>query len=460
MTISQMIGAFIAESHGSSLPEEAIHLAKRSMLDCVGVALAGGLYEPSAQIVRECVLANAGISEATIWGTSHATSALDAALVNGTSAHALDYDDSHRAVLGHPSTVLVPTVFAVGEKLHSSGMDVLKAYVVGLEVMACLGKITARRLYARGWHPTSILGALGASAAASYLEGLDSNQVANAIGIAASESSGMKQNFGSMTKPLHAGSAARKGIWSVALAKTGFTSNSESLEGRFGFVRTYCLADESCDLNTSFRFGSPFEIVASTPAIKRHPCCGSIAPVMDCVEELLQKHSIDPMYIASIDCLVNPLSINDIDRPQILDASEARFSLQYCLSVLLSGQKLSLRGLSECNISFQAYRHLASRIRLVSRPDFGEFEAQVNIRLANGQSLQSHVPEAKGSPALPLSDREVTEKFAECAGEAIGASAVSEAIERFMDLGNECDIGDVISTISPRPPHSGRGLSH
>src|SRR5262245_14707920 len=202
---------YIVSSRWDQIPQQALTVAKGAMQDCVGVALAGAA-QPAGSIQGEWARKAAGTGVATVWGQNLATSTHDAALVNGTAAHALDYDDVTWGLIGHPSVSLVPAVFALGEALAASGRDVLHAYVVGFEVMAKLGRTTQpRHSLDGGWHATGTIGAFGATAACCKLLNLNADQTAHALGIVFSMTSGNVSNFGTMCKPMHAGLAARNG---------------------------------------------------------------------------------------------------------------------------------------------------------------------------------------------------------------------------------------------------------
>ncbi|HEV7799868.1 MAG TPA: MmgE/PrpD family protein, partial [Burkholderiales bacterium] len=229
-SITENAARLICDFEGAAIPQAALDAATVAIRDCIGVALAG-YDEPVSRIVRDATLTPSCPADASVWGSTRKTSLLDAALINGTAAHALDYDDQNRSMLGHPSSVLVPALFAIGEAEALSGRRILEAYVLGLQMMARLGRIFGARGYEKSWHPTAVMGVIGSCASAAYLHGLSYNTTLNAIGIAASEASSIKKNFGSMVKPLHVGSASRKGIWAARLAQHGLTANPQALDG-------------------------------------------------------------------------------------------------------------------------------------------------------------------------------------------------------------------------------------
>src|SRR5258705_2923518 len=231
---------YVVGSRFEDIPPKALNVAKGAMLDCVGVALAGA-RQPAGAITADWSQHAAGTAQSTLWGHRSKTAAHDAALVNGTAAHALDYDDVTWGLIGHPSVSLVPAVFAIGETINASGQDVLHAYVVGFEVMAKLGRTTQpRHSLDGGWHATGTIGGFGATAACCKLLRLDHEQVGHALGIVYSLTSGNVSNFGTMCKPLHAGLAARNAVESASWAQAGFTSLPHPFYGPGCFLEVYC----------------------------------------------------------------------------------------------------------------------------------------------------------------------------------------------------------------------------
>src|SRR2546423_1839633 len=215
-------------------PSAARAAAARAVLDTVGVALAGAA-EPAAEIVRR-VLSTEGGGPCRVLGTTCCAGPANAALANGTAAHALDYDDMCFISLAHPSAPLVAAALAAADAAGTTGRALLDAYVVGFELEARLGRAMNPRHYQRGWHCTSTLGTIGPAAAAARLFGLDSTATGHALAIAASEASGLKENFGTMVKPLHAGLAARNGVLAARLAQAGMTASGAAIGGPQGFL--------------------------------------------------------------------------------------------------------------------------------------------------------------------------------------------------------------------------------
>jgi 2-methylcitrate dehydratase PrpD len=442
--VTEKVAELICGFERVALPEEALYRSKIAVMDCVGVALAGS-QEPVGKIMHEYARGLPPGGEATIWGTTHKVSAPEAALVNGTMSHALDYDDMNRPMLGHPSIVLVPALFAVGEKMKLPGRKLLEAYILGLEVMAKLGKIFGPAGYEKSWHATSVLGVLGSCASTSYLLRLSHQQTLNAIGIAASEASGIKKNFGSMTKPLHAGSAARKGLWAALLAGKGLTADPQALDGTFGFLEMF--KGEPYDPKT-LNDSDPLEIIASGLVFKQYPCCGGVHSLIDNVIDLRQKEAIRPEQIKEIECRVNPHRITYLDRPQVQEGLEAKFSIQYCVAAALKDGKIVFSHFSKENILRSDTQSLMRKIRIIPGNDLGEFASEVTVRTLDGREFSTKRSVAKGAPNSPLSESELFNKFVDCAKMIMSSSQGERAGKALLGLEKEKDLKNIISLLS------------
>lgn len=447
-SVTEQLVRFILGFEGIALPHDAIYNSKVAILDCVGVALAGS-GEPIAQVMREYVQTTSLRKEATIWGTDSKVFSLEAALVNGVMAHTLDYDDCNRVMLGHPSAVLVPAIFAIGEKIGCLGQKLLKGYILGLEVAAKLGQVLNPGLYEKGWHPTSVLGIMGACAGACFLLGLNYEKTTAAMGIAASEASGIKKNFGTMVKPLHAGSASRKGIWAALLAERGLTADPQSLDGTFGFLDLF-KGDIPYDVEPISHLGKPLEITSSGLVIKQYPCCGSIHSLIDGIIDIRQKEGIHPAQAEEIECRINPQRIPHINRPRVRSGLDGKFSLQYCVAAAFIDGRIGFIHFAEESIGRVGIQSLMDKIRITPDGNLGDFASEINVRTADGRIFSRVMPETKGSPALPLSESEVMQKFMDCAMKTMSSSQAEKAGRRIMSIEGENGLGPIVRLLSPQ----------
>jgi 2-methylcitrate dehydratase PrpD len=443
MTIIEGIAERIAAIRYDGLPADAVHWAKMAILDTVGVTLAGA-GEPCARIAERVLGSSPGTGlgtgsgECLIFGSDRRATPLDAALVNGTAAHALDFDDVSNSMGGHPSAPILPALFALGETLDCAGRDFIAAYVAGFETETRLGRGVHFHHYEKGWHPTATLGAFGATAACCHLMGLDTARTAQALAIAASLASGIKANFGTMTKPLHIGHTARNGLFAALLARDGFTANPGALEHKQGFLLVFNGAG-TFDAEPILKdWGPPYDIVQPGLAIKQHPCCGSTHPAIDAMLLLRQEHEIPSEQVTRIDCWTHPRRLAHTDRPDPQSGLDAKFSVQYCLARALMQGRILLEDFEGEAFRDPELRGLMQRIHAAPHPDMpaesGEhFGAEVRVTLEDGRVLSKRIGAALGrGPDNPLPRDALAGKFADCAGRAL-PPAQMQALQGMLD---------------------------
>src|ERR1044071_4449618 len=300
MEVTASLAKFVTQLSYQSIPPNAIETAKMAIRDCHGVALAGS-KEEDARIAAEFARQEAARGETGVIGQGFKTSALNAALANGTAAHALDYDHSF-TVMGQPTAPVAPATFALGEALGANGRKILEAYVAGFEVTAKLVHSLSESSH-DGWHAPSTLGCFGAAAACSKLLGLDATKTQMALGITASMASGIVANFGTMTKPLHVGLGARNGVLAAKLARGGYTANAKAIEGGFGF---FPVLHQDAPINERAieELGQFYALVTDGLRIKPYPCGGLTHQVIDSALEFRAKHGVTAEMIDRIDVAV------------------------------------------------------------------------------------------------------------------------------------------------------------
>ena len=291
--VTQCIAEYLATASLEDFPPEAVQAAQGAIIDCLACMLAGS-REPLADVLCNYVRAEGGTTSATVVGRGFKTSIPYAALVNGAMGHALDYDDITGITLTHPTAVLLPASLALAEDAGASGRDLLLAYLVGFEVACSVGAGLSPEYYDDlGWHPSGPLGAIGAGAAAARLLGLNREQTAMALSLSASQAADLRQIFGTMTKPFHAGEAARSGVTAARLVKQGFTASSDAIEGRFGFMRAFSGGQDFHPEIVLDTLGRKC-YVESGIEVKKYPCCGSAHLALDATLDLLSHQAIDP----------------------------------------------------------------------------------------------------------------------------------------------------------------------
>jgi 2-methylcitrate dehydratase PrpD len=425
MNIATTLGTRIAALSSADLPDEARHWAHIGIVDTVGVTLAGA-GEPCVRIARTVSMPSVG--NALLFGSRERVRATDAAFINGTAAHALDFDDCSNTLGGHPSAPILPALFALADETPVNGSDFIVAYVAGFETLARIARAVNFHHYDKGWHPTATLGVFGACAASARLMSLDATQTATALSVAASFSSGIKANFGTMTKPLHVGHAARNGLLAALLAREGFTAGSETFEHKQGFLNVYNGAG-NFDGDAALRgWADPLDIVEPGIAIKQYPCCGSTHPAIDAMLMLVAEHSLKPDDVEHVTSWTHPRRLQHTNRPQPASALDAKFSVQYCVARALLQGHVVLSDFEGDAWADPSVRSLMQRVTaepdpLADRqPD--HFGAEIVVSLRDGRRLSKRVSKAAGrTSANPLPMSRIEAKFIDCAKHALNGDA-------------------------------------
>ncbi|HVH81688.1 MAG TPA: MmgE/PrpD family protein, partial [Stellaceae bacterium] len=447
MTLIEQIAEKIVAIRYEDLPEEAIRWSKAAVLDTVGVTLAGA-GEDCTRIVAQTVATGGQHGDSLIFGSDRRTSALDAALINGTAAHALDFDDVSNSLGGHPSAPIVPALFALADMQDCTGADFIAAYVAGFETETRLGRGVHMHHYEKGWHPTATLGVFGATAACAHLIGLDAAQTAQALAIAASLTSGVKANFGTMTKPLHVGHTARNGLFAAMLAKNGFTANNAALEHRQGFLMVYN-GEGNFDAAAILKdWGNPYDVTGPGPAFKQYPCCGSTHPPLDALLALRREHRMPADKIVRIESWTHPRRLAHTNRPDPKTGLDAKFSVQYCLArAVLQGQ-IRLEDFEGDAHDDPAVRALMTRVQAEPRTDEA-LGAEVRVTFDNGEVIAKKVTAALGrGPDDPLPEGALAAKFANCAARALPPASVSRLQQMLETLETAPSVKAVTAAIA------------
>ena len=433
-TLTESLADFALGLRFDDLSPLAVARARTAIIDCIGCMLAGTATEPG-RICADWARQEGGAPRATVVGTGLRTSAALAAMVNGTAGHALDYDDVSPPMIGHPSVPLVPALLAAAEIGQVSGAQVLAAYVVGLDVEARLGRLMNPDHYAYGWHATSTYGALAAAAAAGRLLGLDPAQMRNALGIAASGAGGLRKNFGSMTKALHAGQAAQRGLSAAMLAARGFDADPSILDGPHGFLDSFRGAAAQPFDAASIRFAvdQPLEITESGVGIKQYACCGCSHTAIDTLLDLMREHHFTHADIALIECGVNSLVPGVLIHRSAKTGFQGKFSMGYSVAVAAIDGQAGPRQFEDERALRADVQALQKRVVMAVDPQVpiqhGVFPTKVRVTLNDGRVVSGAAYKARGMhPDLPLSDEQVDAKFLACASYAISSDAARQAL--------------------------------
>jgi 2-methylcitrate dehydratase PrpD len=438
--VAESMSEFVAEG---TTPAGARERAAIAACDTIGVILAGA-PEPASTIIRKTAVAGSH-GPCRVLGTGATAGPGEAALANGVAAHALDYDDMCFVSLAHPSCALVPAVLAAGELSGASGRTVLDGYIVGFELECRLGMVmNPRHYHHRGWHCTSSIGTLGAAAAAARVLGLDPAAIAHALGIAASSACGLKENIGSMVKPLHAGMAARNGVLAARLASEGFTASEHAIDGPQGYLAAMDSERSAAALVEALGdLGSRWEILDTGVTVKLYPSCAATHPPLDVLLDLQRRHGFAAGDVDAIDVVVDSMTPRLLIHERPSTGLEAKFSMPFCAAAALVFGHPGITTFEVDTIRDPRVQQLMPRVTLRANPDFDAAQplsqADVTIRLHDGRTIAGHADGARGYPGR-LTEEELTRKFLDCAGRSLRRANAEQALDTVRRIEGLLDI--------------------
>jgi 2-methylcitrate dehydratase PrpD len=434
-----------------------IELGKKSVLDGLGLALAGSRAD-SAAISRQYV-EQAGVCDgkATIIGSTNRTSPRYAALVNGISIHADDFDDTQLAaakdrvygLLTHPTVPVLPAIFALAEQRAVTGKEWMLAYHVGVEVECKVAEAIAPRHYQDGFHSTGTCGPVGSAAACAKLLKFDLSKTLNTFGLAASHSGGLRENFGTMTKPFQAGRAAESGLVSAELVALGWTAAEQILEADRGFFHA---AGGSYDPSAIMdRLGRPWTFASPGVSLKPYPSGSLSHPAMTELARLIDARNIQGAQVEKVDIGANHQMTTTLLHHHPKTGLEAKFSMEFCLAILLLERKAGLGQFSDKVVHRPDVQEMIGRINFYVDPEaesagFDKMTSILKIHLKDGKLITGRAEFAKGSPSNPMNFDEAAAKFRGCAEFAEWPKAKTEKIITFVKA---LETASDISALSP-----------
>jgi 2-methylcitrate dehydratase PrpD len=435
-----------------ALPPEAVHGAKVGILDTVGVTLAGA-REDCARIV-DGIATHGAAGPSLIFGGNRRTAPLEAALVNGTASHALDYDDCNNTLGGHPSGPILPALFALADEVGASGRDFIAAYVAGFETECKIAMGVHFHHYTKGWHPTATLGVFGAAAACAKLLKLSEDRTATALSIAASLASGIKANFGTMVKPLHVGHCTRNGMLAALLARDGFSAGDRVFEHKQGFFNVFNGEGNYDAAKILPAWARPLDIVTPGIAIKQYPCCGSTHSALDAMLRLAREHRPAANDIERVDVWTHARRLEHTNRPQPKSDLDAKFSVQYCMARALLDRRISIEHFEGSAYEEPAVQKLLPRVHAAPYtsaqfPAENHFGAEVRIALRGGKALSAKVDQPFGRTSdNPLPPALLKEKFEDCAARALPRERVAALYSAIQGFENLKDVRELTALIA------------
>ena len=442
--ITRTLARFVATHPSRGWSDAVDHEAHRTFLNWVGCAVGASRHE-TVERALAALSEFSGPREATVLGRRDKLDIMLAALMNGTTSHTFDFDDTHLKTIIHPSGPVASAILALAERKPVKGADFLHAFVLGVETECRIGNAVYPSHYDVGWHITATAGVFGAAAAAGRLLGLSQQQMVWALGIAATQSSGLREMFGSMVKPMHPGNAARNGLLAALLASKDFTSAEQGIEGRRGFANV--LATERNFAEITEKLGETWEIALNT---YKPFACGIVEhPAIDGCIQLRNDHNLKAGDIESISLGVHPLVLELTGKKTPQAGLEGKFSVYHsCAVAILHGAA------GEAQYSDDAVRDpgvIALRDRVTATVDraMHEDQVRVSIKLKSGKTLEKYVEHAVGSLDRPMSDADLEAKFRGLAQGILSRSETEKLIRLCWDVGKLEDVGAVARASVP-----------
>ncbi|HEV8340153.1 MAG TPA: MmgE/PrpD family protein [bacterium] len=438
MPVTEEVVRFALETR--EIPDEVRERAIDHLVDGVAVMLAGATEE-SGTIARAHLRDLGGRPQAAVLGSALRAPQPSAAWANGTAGHAMDYDDTQLAtdprsvygLLTHPTVPVLAAAMAVGEDHGASGAALLDAYIVGVEVACRIADAINPRHYGDGFHSTGTMGGFGAAAAAARLTGCTPEQTTRAFGLTASMGAGVRENFGTMTKPFHAGRAAEAGVLAVQLARRGWTAAAAILEAPRGFYRA--AAGGFAPERIEGKLGWPYFFQEPGISIKPYPSGSLSHPAQDVLLELAREHDLRPDDIDRIDVGTNSHVPNALIHMRPQTALEGKFSLPFCMAIGVLERRAGIAQFVDAKVRDPRTQALMERVRVHVDPaldalGYNEMRMTVAITLRDGRRLTGRADRARGHPRKPMSRSELREKFMDCAALVMPEPQAESALER------------------------------
>jgi 2-methylcitrate dehydratase PrpD len=462
--VTAEIADFVVGTGWTGLPPELVELSKKHILDALGLTLAGERAETGPIVRRYLAQLGVGRTGATVLGTALRAPPRFAAFANGVAIHADDYDDTQLAVapdrvyglLTHPSVTALPAALAMAETAGKSGRDFLVAYHLGVEVETKLAEASAPRAYETGFHSTGLYGVFGAAVAAAKVRGLSAEGVRVALGVAGAEASGLRENFGTMTKPFQAGHAAEGGVMAADLAALGWTAAQDIVEAKRGF---FAAAAGGFDAGAiAGKLGKPWTFLSPGISIKPYPSGSLTHPAMDEMSRLIRANGLKPRDIAGVRVGANKQMLNTLIHPRPRTGLEAKFSMQYCMAVLLVDGRAGLQQFTDAAVNRPQVQALLPLVDFYNNPaadaaGADKMRSFIEVRLKDGRTLNGAVVDyARGSPQIPMSFADAAEKFRDCAQYAgLGALFAERVIAQVEGLDRLADIRGLTRLLARAP---------
>lgn len=444
MEVTKTLAQFVVDSRYADIPKEIRHEAARSILNWLGCALGGCRHETIDRALA-ALRQFSGPAQAAVLGRGERLDIMHAALMNGMSSHVLDFDDTHLKTVIHPSGPVASALLALAEFRPMSGPEFLHAFILGVEVSCRIGKAVYPSHYDVGWHVTGTAGVFGAAAAAGRALGLTGEQMTWALGIAATQSSGLREMFGTMCKPFHPGRAAQNGLTAAYLASQSFTSSERAIEAPRGFA--HVLAAERNLAAITSRLGETWEIAQNT--YKPFACGIVIHPTIDGCIQLRGEYRLTGDEINGIALAVHPLVLELTGKKDPRTGLEGKFSVYHSAAIAIIHGEAGERGYRDEVVRDPAVRALRDRVEAKADDGIAEDAARIVIRLKDGRTIEKTIEHAIGSLARPMSDEALEAKFRGLAAAVLSPTGTDALIALCWSIERLGDVGEIARASVP-----------
>ena len=456
-SLTRELAEYIHSVTYESIPANVIRRAKEAVIDGIGVTLSG-VNADCTRLIRQYI-AGLGLSgKATVIGQDQTLPAEFAALANGVSAHALDYDDTQIStlpdrvygLLTHPTTPVLSAAIPAAEEIGASGKDTLTAFCTGVEVACKVAEAIRPYHYQNGFHSTGTIGIFGAAAAAAKLRGMDTEMIAQALGIAASKSSGIRVAFGTMTKPYHAGAAAQGGIVAAGLAGIGYRTAPEALDGPWGYFQ---VAGSGVDPEAiQGKLGNPYTFVDPGVSIKPYPCGSLSHPSMDAMLDLVLEHDIKAGDVAEVRIGTTSNVLAALRYATPTDELEAKFSIPFCMGILLLERAGGIAQFTDEVVLRPDVQEMMARVKPYLHEDlealgFQRIRSLIEVQLRDGTVLSTEASTSRGTPERPMSVEELAGKFGDCAQGLLADDVQAKVIDMVYHLDEVVSVRDLTALL-------------
>lgn len=448
MHLSSLLAEFSLNTKTKDIPNVVIENVKRGIIDSIACMIAGSKSDLT-NILKKQLIGNSKLKNASIFGSKIKISSGDAACINGCSGHVLDFDDINWDISGHPTISVLPAALAIAQKNENTGAELIEAVCIGIEVSSKIGRLANPTHYKTGWHATSCIGIFAAVCAIARLYKASLNQTINALGIAASLSSGMQKNFGSMTKPFHVGNSNQNAILAIELAMQGMSANEDIFSGDLGWLNLYAKNTEINDSEKIEHLFKSWRLVKSGIVIKQYPSCGATHCALDALSILMNENKISSREIKKIMCYAHPIALQVLKHSEPKSALEGKFSMQFCLAIMAIYNKVNLSHFEEEFISNLNVINFMKKIELVeSRDTFAlntpdAVPATIVISTLDSKEFKCHVSKPFGDPEKPFTNEQLKNKFFECSTMAYSRGKATKIWNTVLELENITNLNTI-----------------